>query len=154
MNQNEREKLIEEAAKAIYEDYIRRYPEEPPMYHAGPGQPVWRHMARVALAVFENGHDIAPWSPTGRIDSPVSHETCGRSLFIGHSGDWEHVPQRAATAQDEPSDARDIIVQEVSRLAGMQLLRRYSSFSDTWWDELLAGIARVVRAAEAGGEGR
>lgn len=55
----------------------------------------------------------------------------------------------ALRAQGEPSDAQDIIVQEVSRLAGMQLLRRYSSFSDTWWDELHAGIARVALTASA-----
>ncbi|MFJ4173378.1 hypothetical protein [Microbacterium sp. NPDC089696] len=56
------ERLIEEAAKAIYADYVARYPEEPPMYHAGPGQPVWRHIARAALAVFEKAH--TPTNPT------------------------------------------------------------------------------------------
>lgn len=54
---------------------------------------------------------------------------------------------RRAEPQVEPSDAQRIVVQEVSRLAGMQLLRRYSAFSDHWWDELYAGIARVVCAA-------
>lgn len=50
--------------------------------------------------------------------------------------------------QCEPSDAQDTVVQEVSRLAGLRLLRRYSGFSDHWWDELVGGIARVaLRAA-------
>lgn len=42
--------LVERAAQAIFDDYVVRYPEDPPMSHAGPGQPVWRHMARHALA--------------------------------------------------------------------------------------------------------
>lgn len=42
--------LVEKVARAIRADYVARYPEEPPVYHAGPGQPVWRHMARAALA--------------------------------------------------------------------------------------------------------
>lgn len=50
----------------------------------------------------------------------------------------------------EPSDAQDIIVQEVSRLAGLRLLRRYSGFSDHWWDELVGGIARVALRAAGG----
>jgi hypothetical protein len=36
-------------------------------------------------------HDIVPTSPTGRIDSPVTCGTCGRSLFIGEDGNWQHV---------------------------------------------------------------
>ena len=43
------EEQIERAARAIRADYVQRYPEEPPVYHAGAGQPVWRHMARAAL---------------------------------------------------------------------------------------------------------
>ena len=48
--------LIEQAAKAIHTDYTTRYAEEPPVYHAGVGQPVWRHMARAAFAVFEQAN--------------------------------------------------------------------------------------------------
>lgn len=52
--------------------------------------------------------------------------------------------------QGTPSDAQDIVVQEVSRLAGLRLLRRYSGFSDHWWDELIGGIARVALRAAGG----
>ncbi|MCT1363329.1 hypothetical protein [Microbacterium sp. p3-SID131] len=57
---------------------------------------------------------------------------------------------RTVEPQGEPSDAQDIIVQEVSRLAGLRLLRRYSGFSDHWWDELVGGIARVALRAAGG----
>lgn len=60
-----------------------------------------------------------------------------------------HPMQIVHTVRGEPTDAQQIIVQEVSRLAGMQVLRRYAGFSDQWWDQLYAGIARVVRAAAA-----
>lgn len=69
------------------------------------------------------------------------------SRIIGGLADALEAAAYRPVPQGEPSDAQDVIVQEVSRLAGMQLLRRYSSFSDTWWDELHVGIARVVRAA-------
>ena len=49
-------------------------------------------------------HEVVPTSPTGRIDSPVTCEICGRALFIGESGGWEHVPSRSEP-QGEPSDA-------------------------------------------------
>lgn len=55
----------------------------------------------------------------------------------------------APEPQGEPSDAQDIVVQEVSRLAGMKMLRRYSQFSDDWWNQLHAGIARVALTAAA-----
>lgn len=47
------EAQIERAARAIRADYVQRYPEEPPVYHAGAGQPVWRHMARAALVAAQ-----------------------------------------------------------------------------------------------------
>lgn len=40
---------VNRAARAMHSDYVARYPEEPPVYHAGAGQPVWRHLARAAL---------------------------------------------------------------------------------------------------------
>lgn len=40
-------------------------------------------------------HEVVPTSPTGRIDSPVTCESCGRALFFGESGWWEHVPSKS-----------------------------------------------------------
>ena len=54
------EEQIERAARAIRADYVQRYPEEPPVYHAGAGQPVWRHMARAALVAAGD----APQAPS------------------------------------------------------------------------------------------
>lgn len=52
--------LVHRVATAIRDDYVARYPEEPPMRHAGPGQPVWRHMARAALAATSPTHHREP----------------------------------------------------------------------------------------------
>lgn len=81
----------------------------------GPSVVYDRERLRTALAGFRRSgiseptaseHDIVPTSPTGRIDSPVTCETCGRSLFIGDSGGWEHVPRWEP--QGEPSEAQVI----------------------------------------------
>ena len=47
------DEMVEAAARAVHSDYVSRYPEDPPVYHAGPGQPVWRHIARAALEAAE-----------------------------------------------------------------------------------------------------
>lgn len=44
-------------ATAIHADYVARYPEEPPVHHAGPGQPVWRHIANAAYDALFGAHD-------------------------------------------------------------------------------------------------
>lgn len=52
--------------------------------------------------VVAEDHKIDPWSPTGRIDSPVSCRKCDRYLFIGADGEWQHVsrPQEKREASE------------------------------------------------------
>ncbi len=52
------DETIERAARAVYADQKERYGDE---ITAGPGQPVWRHIARAALAAAR----VAPVTPSG-----------------------------------------------------------------------------------------
>ena len=83
------EDQIERAARAIRADYVQRYPEEPPVYHAGAGQPVWRHMARAALTAA----GVAPQEPSGVTDanghSWMSWEESGKNgTYCRSCGGW------------------------------------------------------------------
>lgn len=66
--------------------------------------------------------------------------------LMAYGGHWDTCPNRLVVEpQGEPSDAQVEAVKDgVSRLAGLQLMRRYSSFGDPWWDALYAGIAHVA----------
>lgn len=83
------------------------------------------------------------------LESPPQSRDGTSAHDDGCEADWgsegQESPCRCAErAQGEPSDAQVEAVKDgVSRLAGMQLMRRYSSFGDPWWDALYNGIARV-----------
>src|SRR5690606_18321612 len=51
----------------------------------------------------DDEHSVEAWSPTGRIDSPVSCKKCDRYLFIGADGEWQHVGGQGP--QGEPPNA-------------------------------------------------
>lgn len=83
-------------------------------------------------------------------DGSIAGCQCLDRVFVKGREDWgTHLAsvitsRLAQEPQGEPSDAQVEAVKDgVSRLAGMQLMRRYSSFGDPWWDALYNGIARV-----------
>ena len=91
---NPSEEQIEKAARAIRADYVQRYPEEPPVYHAGAGQPVWRHMARAALVAA----GVAPQEPN-------QTETKAGNNFV--SLDPEKVAALIESERDRAAAERD-----------------------------------------------
>lgn len=50
----------EQIAKALHDKHIEKYPDEPgsPIATAGPGQPVWRHLADAVLALEPEAREV------------------------------------------------------------------------------------------------
>lgn len=125
------EKLIEEAAKAIYETRDDAYDLDAWEQLDSVQQERYVCDARAALAVFEKAH------------TPKVIER--HDLVMPIYEDEVNADEVNALITDAQVDA---VKDGVSRLAGMQLMRRYSSFGEPWWDALYSGIARAaLRAA-------
>ncbi|MFK4760319.1 hypothetical protein ACI3KS_05225 [Microbacterium sp. ZW T5_45] len=134
-------------------------PSRPPVYLAAD---LWQALGAPTSdfdAYYERNGWADTWSNVLGVVRDRFRPKCGQAtdgeacvLTAGHLpphygssdvGSSERVP--IPEPLGEPSDAEVIAVKDgVSRLAGMQLMRRYSSFGDPWWDALYSGIARIA----------
>lgn len=160
-----REELIEEAAKALFVggDGLDSSPET---------RAIWEPRIRAALAVFEQArtpkvierHDLV--MPICE-DTPTDDEREALALLLAKLREARHPEGLDAwssdgiahailaagfrrTVQGEPTDAQVSQAKDaVSRIAGLRMLRRYTSFTDGWWSDLYSGIARAALRADA-----
>jgi hypothetical protein len=81
---------------------------------------VWQGILRSHEALLRGDqpqeHKSVPWSPTGKIDSPVTCVLCGKSLYYDYDTDrtWKHLWEREATVV--PPTFEDRVVRAASRL--------------------------------------
>ena len=164
------EEQIERAARAIRADYVQRYPEEPPVYHAGAGQPVWRHMARAALTAAgvapqepsgvtnANGHSWMTWEESGK--NGTYCRSCGG--WAGKVGNRQcsPAPVLPSSGVDEVrAEAVREVARYINRIAPNGLVPKKMILADMEFaaDRLGRGIHangndRAVQGGESRGE--